>query len=263
MQPKTQRSKDIQTVNRVVKTLRPYLCFEDEITVFVTERIKKQISEVKDKGLWLTANSFYHFTLGDVEKGIDYAEKSLSFMPSDIVTWRHYTLGMFWRCGAVGALNVAKRAVEATHSPLIAHDAYFYASAVADYQYFLDMHKFLIKTKTYDDLIEEEQKVSMQRSFEFASISDQYKKSEIIKNISVLMYEKLSLEQKLETTNRLVDLTDDDGEPELLFELYVNNASAESCAAMNIELVTERVNSGLNDWSVGAVFLGYIRKDGE
>lgn len=261
MQPKTQESKDIQTVNRVVMTLRPYLCFEQDITVFVKERTAKQIEEIQDPGLKCSALSVFFFTLGDIERGKSHAEETLKYLPKDTVAWRHYTLGLFWRCGAVEALNVAKRGFNATNSPILASDAYYYSSSVADFSYFLEMREFLLRTEMYEEFKEQDQEPDMLRSLEYANIARRYNKEDVIKNISALMYEKLDLVQKLDSAVRLLDVTEDGEEPELIFEMYVNKADAETCAAMNVELISARVRSGLTDWSVGGVYVAHNKED--
>ncbi|HHA1555168.1 MULTISPECIES: hypothetical protein [Enterobacter] len=261
MQPKTQESKDIQTVNRVVMTLRPYLCFEQDITVFVKERTAKQIEEIQDPGLKCSALSVFYFTLGDIERGKSHAEETLKYLPTDTVAWRHYTLGLFWRCGAVEALNVAKRGFDATNSPILASDAYYYSSSVADFSYFLEMREFLLRTEMYEKFREQDQEPDMLRSLEYANIARRYNKEDVIKNISALMYEKLDLVQKLDSAVRLLDVTEDGEEPELIFEMYVNKADAETCAAMNVELISARVRSGLTDWSVGGVYVAHNKED--
>ena len=261
MQPKTQESKDIQTINRVVMTLRPYLCFEEDITVFVKERTVMQIEEIHNPGLKSSALSVYYFTIGEVEKGITLAEQSVKYMPNDKVAWRHYTMSMFWRCGAVKALSVAKRAFEATHSPLIASDACYYAYAVADYSYFLEMYDFLLRTETYEEFSKPDQEPDMLRSLEYAKIARQYKKENTIKDISALMYERLDLMQKIDSVARLIDVTEEDEVPDLIFEMHINQVDAETCATMNVALISDRVRLGLTDWSVGGIYVAHNKED--
>ncbi len=86
-----------------------------------------------------------------------------------------------------------------------------------------------------------------------ADISERYNKHSEIKSISMLMTSKLDLQQKLNSANRLLDLSDD--APSLLYELHICGASAEKCAEMNIELISDRVKAGVTDWSVGAIFV--------
>lgn len=242
-------------------TLRPYLCFEQDITVFVKERTAKQIEEIQDPGLKCSALSVFYFTLGDIERGKSHAEETLKYLPTDTVAWRHYTLGLFWRCGAVEALNVAKRGFDATNSPILASDAYYYSSSVADFSYFLEMREFLLRTETYEKFKEQDQEPDMLRSLEYANIARRYNKEDVIKNVSALMYEKLDLVQKLNSAVRLLDVTEDSEEPELIFEMYVSKADAETCATMNVELISARVRSGLTDWSVGGVYVAHNKED--
>lgn len=101
----------------------------------------------------------------------------------------------------------------------------------------------------------------MLRSLEYANIASRYNKEDVIKNISALMYEKLGLVQKLNSAVRLLDVTEDGEDPELIFEMYVSNADAAICAAMNVELISARVRSGLTDWSVGGVYVARNKED--
>lgn len=251
--PKTQKSNDIRTVNRVVESLTPVLCFECELTPFVKERTLRQIHDVKDPGLSCAAWFFYYFTINNLDKGIQLAEEAVSLMPHDIVTWRHYILCSFWRGGSDKALEITRRAIPATKSPALAYEGCFYSSNSADYSYFLEMHNFITKTGKYDELLREDDEGNMLKGKRDADTSERYNKHNEIKSISMLMTSKLDLQQKLNSANRLLDLSDD--VPSLLYELHICDASAEKCAEMNIELISDRVKAGVTDWSVGAIFV--------
>ncbi|MFJ5452938.1 hypothetical protein ACIPT4_07775 [Pectobacterium jejuense] len=252
--PKTQRSNDIRTVNRVVQNLTPALCFDGELTPFIKERTLRQLLDVKDPALSCAAWFFYYFTINDLDKGIQLAEKAVSLMPDDIVTWRHYILCSFWRGGSDKALEITKRAFPATKSPALAYEGCFYSSSSADYSYFLEMHNFITKTGKYDELLREDEEGNMLKGKNNADISERYSKHSEIRSISMLMASKLDLQQKLNSANRLLDLSDDDT-PSLLYELHICDASADKCAEMNIELISDRVKAGVTDWSVGAIFV--------
>lgn len=256
--PKTETSKDIVTVNRVVVALTPILCFDEESTQFIKERIHRQLSEIKDIGLSYAAHFFYYFTMDELDKGFEYAEKAINAMPNDLVTWRHYSLCVFWRCGAVKALEVIKRALPATHSGTLALEGCFYSLNIADFNCFLEMHGFLVKTQQIDSLMNarnnQDEDRDMARGLENAALVKRYGKAEELRALAALMYEKIPLQNQLSLANQLIDVSDED-ESALLYELHIEGGDADKCAAMNVSLISERIKVGLTDWSVSGIFV--------
>ncbi|WP_145547096.1 hypothetical protein [Yersinia intermedia] len=256
--PKTDEAKDIQTVNRLVSSLTPILCFDKEMTPFIKERVFRQLAEIKDRGLSYAAHFFYYFTTGQIDKGFEFAEKAIEIMPTDLITWRHYTLCVFWRCGSLRTIDIVKRAMAATHSPTLAFEGCFYAANVADFDFFLEMYDFLLRTGKFDELLSdrksEDEERSMHTGIDNANLVKRYGKTEELRAVAALMYEKLPLGKQHGLANLLVDVSDED-EQALLYELHFDEVDAEKCAAMNVELISERIEAGLTDWSVSGVYV--------
>jgi hypothetical protein len=255
MTPKPKRVKEIQIVNRLIAALTPYLLFEKEFTRFVKDRTLAQIEEIKDEDLRYSTLSFYYFCVGDVALGCDYAENALKIIPNDISTWKNYTLCLLWRTNAVKALEVAKRSVEMTKSPIMAHDVCFFALSAGDYASFFDAYDFLTRSEMLSEVFTEDEAKAMRNGLSHAELARKYQKFEVLKSLSALMFEKLTIQQALEVKNNLFDVSSDDEESTLIYEIYVFDADAAQCAAMNVELISDRVKKGITDWTVGGVFV--------
>lgn len=257
---KLQKSKDIQLANRIIGILKPYLMLECEISTFVLHRTLAQIEEMKDDGLRFATLSFYYFCIGDTKSGTEYAEDALKLSPTDVVTWRNYALCMFWRVSTIKALDIAKRSVSATKSPKLAYEGCHFAILSADYAYFLEIRDFLVRTEMYDELVRSDVEDNMKRGLIQAELAKKHQKFETLKSLCSLMYERLSLSQVQDARNSLTEISGDDDEPTLLYEMYIPDSSTEECAAMNIALISDRVKKGLTDWAVGGLF---VNLDGE
>jgi hypothetical protein len=101
----------------------------------------------------------------------------------------------------------------------------------------------------------EDEAKAMRNGLSHAELARKYQKFEVLKSLSALMFEKLTIQQALEVKNNLFDVSSDDEESTLIYEIYVFDADAAQCAAMNVELISDRVKKGITDWTVGGVFV--------
>lgn len=253
--PKSEHVTDVQKTNRVIQSLRAALCKEEELSSFVRERTYQRIQEINDRGLYYSASSFFYFTINDIDKGVEFAEKAVSIMKHDTITWRQYVFCKFWTCGAIDALAVARRAMPLTHSPQIAFESAIYAVHVCDYDYFLEQIDFVNRTGKLEDFMHGEiEGFNMKKNYSDAMLAKKYNKIDELHNIASIMYEQLTLKQKLGSETRLLDVSDED-EKELLFEMAIDDVDSSHCANMNLELIGQRIKKGCTDWSVGGVFV--------
>lgn len=255
-----QHSKDIEVVNRVLTNLMPYLFYEQEMTSFVTQRTQSQVNEIKDYSLKCVAQSNLYFSMGKVSDGIDYAEEALIYLNSDWLTWRQYMQCMFWRCGPVSAREVARRAMVEVTSPVIARDGMFYAMHSGDFVFMKELYDFLVRTEKLDDFLKvddgELAKNNIEYSLQNYTISSNSGKSQVIKELSELMFKQLPIKRQLDTCNRLIDVSDSNDDTSLIYELHINSLPSEICAKLNLEFISKRVSAGLTDWDVGCMFVG-------
>lgn len=264
VQLKTQRSKDIAATNRIIENLDPYLFFEKEINDFVSQRTAAQIAEIKDRGLRAVSEGCLFFAMNNTELGIDSMEKAVSSMKGDAITWRTYMQCMFWRLGPVEALEVAKRANAEVMSPILLRDSMFYATFSGDYEYVGKTYGALVKTQSLDEVIPEsdiKEREDMQRALATHEIAMKTGKSDVIKALSGLMFSHLNLGQRLQSSNRLVDVSESDDEVSIIYELHIVNASSKECAEMTRQLISQRVEAGLLDWDVGCMFVSKNQED--
>ncbi|HCM9498371.1 TPA: hypothetical protein N5O02_002459 [Enterobacter asburiae] len=257
-QLKTQEDKDIDATNRIMANIRPYLFLEQEITDFVAKRMLAQAEEIRTKGLKSVALGTIYYSLNNPELGSELMEEALRLRPQDWITWRQYSLCGFWRCGPIEAREITRRSTNHVVSPLIARDALFYAMNTGDFEFMRDMYSLLIKTNTLEEVFSsgyEKERGDMENGMNYLELAEKTGKSEIIKHLAGLMYDELNLGQKLQAVNHLIDVSEYADETSLLYELHVPSLESHTCAAMNLNLIAKRVQAGLVDWEVGAVFV--------
>ncbi|WP_370620459.1 hypothetical protein [Pantoea ananatis] len=258
IQPKTQRSKDIAATNRIIENLNPYLFLEREISLFVTQRTVAQIAEIKDLGLRAVSEGSLFFAMNNTDLGIESMETAVSIMKNDMITWRTYMQCMFWRKGPIEALKVSKRALKAVISPILLRDTLFYSAVSGDYQCVGDSHEALLKTQSLDEVIpvsESKEREDMERAVEIYEIAKNTGKCEAIKTLSELMYSELNLGQKIQASNRIVDVSESEDEVSIIYELHIVNANSKECSLMTRNFISKRVEAGLLDWDVGCMFV--------
>ncbi|MBU9842184.1 hypothetical protein J1780_19740 [Rahnella aceris] len=257
-QPKTQRSKDIAATNRIIENLNPYLFFEREMNEFVTQRTAAQISEIKDRGFRAVSEGSLFFAMNNTDLGIESMENAIAIMSDDMVTWRTYMQCVFWRMGPIAALEVSKRANKMVISPLLLRDSFFYSAVSGDYDYASQMHNKLLKTNALDEIVpiaDSTEREDMERYMATYEIAKKADKLSVIKSLSELMFSQLSLGQKIQTSNRIVDVSESDDEISFIYELHIVNADSKKCAEMTRHLISQRVEAGIVDWDVGSMFV--------
>lgn len=263
-QLKTQEDMDIVATNRIMANIRPYLFLEQKITDFVAKRMLAQAEEIRTKGLRSVALGTVYYSLNNPELGSELMEEALRLRPLDWITWRQYSLCGFWRCGPIEAREITRRAQNHVVSALIARDGLFYAMNTGDFEFMREMYSLLIKTNTLEEVFPkgyEKERDDMKNGLNYLELAEKTDKSEIIKRLADLMYDELKLGQKLQAVNHLIDVSEYDDETSLLYELHVPNLEPQVCAAMNLSLIAKRVQVGLVDWEVGAVFVSESKED--
>ncbi|POW55568.1 hypothetical protein C3408_16790 [Candidatus Pantoea alvi] len=264
VQLKTQRSKDIAATNRIIENLDPYLFFEREINEFVSQRTAAQIAEIKDRGLRAVSEGCLFFAMNNTDLGIESMETAVLSMKGDAVTWRTYMQCMFWRLGPIEALEVAKRANAEVMSPILLRDTLFYGAFSGDYEYVGKTYDALVKSQSLDEVIpvsDIKEREDMERALATHEIAMKTGKSEVIKALSKLMFSKLNLGQKIQTSNRIVDVSESAEEVSIIYEMHIVNANSKECAEMTRQLINQRVEAGLLDWDVGCMFVSKNQED--
>lgn len=263
-QLKTQEDRDIETTNRIMANIKPYLFFQQEITDFVAKRMLAQAEEIRTKGLKSVALATIYYSMNNPELGSELMEEALTLRPQDWITWRQYSLCAFWRCGPVVAREITRRSREQVMSPLIARDALFYAMNTGDFAFMREMYSLLTKTNMLDEVFSngyEKERSDMENGMGYLELAEKTGKSETIKHLAEIMYDELNLGQKLQAVNHLIDVSEYADETSLLYELHVPDLEPQACAAMNLSLITKRVEDGVVDWEVGAVFVSESKED--
>lgn len=259
--PKSKKANDIATSNRIAAYLTPYLFSDEQITMFIAKRALEQAKEIDDPAVRLSTISMVYFSAYEAEKGIESAEEALRVAPNDTVTWKHYMLGMFWRCGPERALEIAQRSRKFIKSYEIVRNAMFYSIQLSDFSAFSELYLELTKAEKLDELVKEKkEKNALSKAMVDCKMAEASHKTEVIKSLSSLMFNQLSHQQKLNAVPRLLDVSDEDGSSFLL-ELYVSDSDPKTCSEMNRKLISERSNAGLTDWDVGGMFVSRLREE--
>ncbi|BCQ40893.1 hypothetical protein ERHA54_34960 [Erwinia rhapontici] len=232
--------------------------------MFVTQRTAAQIAEIKDSGLRAVSEGSLFFAMNNSDLGIESMETAVSLMKDDMVTWRTYMQCMFWRLGPVEALNVSKRAIQAVVSPILLRDTFFYSSVAGDYQCAWEVYKSLVKTNSLDEVIpvsKSKEREDMEQALVTQEIANKAGKSEVIKCLSGLMFSQLNLGQKLQASNRIVDVSESEDEISLIYEIHIVDADSKKCSEMTRKFISKRVEAGLLDWDVGCMFVSKNQED--
>ena len=69
-QLKTQEDRDIETTNRIMANIKPYLFFQQEITDFVAKRMLAQAEEIRTRGLKSVALATIYYSMNNPELGL-------------------------------------------------------------------------------------------------------------------------------------------------------------------------------------------------
>lgn len=263
-QLKKQEDRDIDTTNRILANIRPYLFLEQKITDFVAKRMLAQAEEIRTKGLKSVTLGTIYYSLNNPELGSKLMEEALALRPQDWITWRQFSLCSFWRCGPIEAREVTRRSQRYVVSPLIARDALFYAMNTGDFGFMREMYSLLTKTNMLEEVFPkgyEKERCDMDNGMSYLELAEKTGKSKTIKHLAEIMYDELNLGQKLQAVNHLIDVSEYPDETSLLYELHVPNLNPQVCAAMNLSLIAKRADEGLIDWEVGAVFVSESEED--
>lgn len=259
--PDAQKSKDIEVSNRIMAFIRPYLIIEEPVSHFVIERALGQAFEIKDITIRFSTLSMVYFSSYETQRAIDYAEQAIAWDPNDSVSWKHYMLGMFWRCGPVEALEIVHRARKYIRSWEMMRNGLFYALDTADYASALQLYSDLVKAEKLDDLVhEDKEKNVLDKALEYAQLAEEHEKTDAVRALSQIMMQQLDWQQKQRMSARLLDVSDEDG-PSLLLEMFVVDSDSVECSDMNIDLISHRAASGLIDWDLGGVFVSCKKDD--
>lgn len=263
-QVKTQVQRDIDTTNRILANLQPYLFFEQEITDFVAQRMLAQAEEIRTEGLrYVTLGSLY-YSLNNPDRGSEFMEEALKLRPDDGVTWRQYSLCAFWRKGPIEAREIARRSVDHVFSSSIARDGLFYALSSGDFIFMEEMYSRLEKSNKVNEVFPkgfERERHDMENGMNYLELAKRTGKTDTIKQLATLMYDKLNLGQKLSAVTHLIDVSIDPDETSLLYELHVHGLESKACSDMNLSLIANRAQEGLVDWDVGAIFVSKPEED--
>ena len=263
-QAKPQEQRDIDTTNRILGGLQPYLFFEQEITDFVAKRMFAQAEGIRNEVLRFVALATIYYSLDNPGRGSELMEEAIKLHPEDGVTWRQFSLCTFWRRGPIAAREITRRSMDCVFSSSIARDGLFYAMNSGDFDFMEEMYCRLDKSNKMDEVFSngfERERHDMEKGMGYVEIAKSSGKTDTIKRLAALMFDKINLGQKLSAVNHLIDVSEYADETSLLYELHIPGVSPQTCASMNLKLIADRVEVGLLDWDVGAIFVSKLEED--